>query len=420
MYKSKLLNILNDRGFIHQITDPQGLDNYLVEDKNSAVYIGFDCTASSLHVGSLIQIMILRHLQNCGLKPIVLLGGGTTRVGDPSGRDETRKLLNDAAIDNNLNSIKKILEKFIKFGSGKSDALLVNNNDWLSGLNYIEFIRDIGSHFSINKMLSFDSVKLRLEREQHLSFLEFNYMILQAYDFVELYKKHNCRIQIGGSDQWGNIVNGIELGRRLALKEDLLGLTTMLITTASGAKMGKTAQGSIWLTEAELPAYDYWQFWRNTDDRDVIKFLKLFTELPLEEIQELAKLKDQKINEAKIILANEVTKLCHGEEAARVAFATATQTFAAGGSGFGAALPEIDVSINDLKAGIPAYKLLHMVGICESGSEARRVIKGGGGKINDVKIEDELQNITDKDVTSDNLIKLSAGKKKHGIVRVGG
>lgn len=410
------IELFKERGFFHQCTDEKGLA-VLMDKEKIPVYIGFDCTAPTLHVGSLVQIMILRWLQKCGHKPIVLLGGGTTRVGDPSGKDETRKLQTKEDIARNMAGIKALFEQFITFGDGPSDAMLVNNDDWLKELNYIDFLRDVGRHFSVNKMLSFESVKMRLEREQNLSFLEFNYMILQAYDFVELFNAHKCRLQIGGSDQWGNIVNGIELGRRLGT-EELYGLTTPLITTASGAKMGKTAQGAVWLTKEHLSPYDYWQFWRNTEDADVGRFLRLFTELPLEKIQQLEKLEGADINEAKIVLANEATTLCHGEQAAREACETARKTFAEGT--LGDALPTVEVSKSDLEAGIPTIKLLQLTGLAESGGAAKRLIKGGGCRRNDEKISD-IDDVTNAvHLQAEGTIKLSSGKKNHAIVKVAG
>lgn len=414
MSKNDFMQIFHERGFFHQCTDEESLSKNL-ESGNVPIYIGFDCTASSLHVGSLLQIMAIRWLQKCGHKPIILLGGGTTKIGDPSFRDESRQLIDDAAIAQNLEGIRKVFDPFIKFGDGNSDAILVNNDEWLSGLGYIEFIRDIGKHFSVNRMLSFDSVKLRLEREQNLSFLEFNYMLLQAYDFAELNKRYGCRVQIGGSDQWGNIVNGIELNRRLGQKE-VFGLTTPLITTSSGVKMGKTAQGAVWLTEDKLSSYDYWQFWRNTEDQDVGRFLKLFTELPMDEISRLESLEGAEINNAKIILANEATALCHGKQAAEAAAATAKKTFESGMVGDD--LPTLNLSKEALEEGILAYKMLTDAGICASGGEAKRIIKGGGGKVNDQKITDAFQLITVKDLNSEKIIKLSAGKKKHAIVKI--
>lgn len=409
---SALLKLLHDRRYFHQCTDETALDNLLSEQK-IPVYIGFDCTATSLHVGSLVQIMMLRHLQQHGYKPVVLLGGGTTKVGDPTGKDEARKVLSTEDIARNMAGIRKVFDKFITFGDGPSDAIVVNNDEWLGQLHYLDFLRDIGRHFSINRMLTFDSVKLRLEREQPLSFLEFNYMLLQAYDFVELNKRYGCRLQMGGSDQWGNIVNGVELGRRMGTPE-LFGLTTPLITLASGAKMGKSANGAIWLDAELLSPYDYWQFWRNTDDADVGRFLRLFTELPLDRIAELEQLKDNAINEAKKILATEATALCHGREAALAAEETARKTFEEGA--LGATLPVIEIPASELAAGIPAYDLFKRAGLAESGGEARRLVRGGGAKVNDVTVTDENQAISSSSL-ADGTIKLSAGKKKHVLVK---
>ncbi|MBL0319588.1 MAG: tyrosine--tRNA ligase [Alphaproteobacteria bacterium] len=401
---SPILHILFDRGFIHQTTDEATLDALLAKE-NVTFYVGFDCTADSLHVGSLIQLMMVRHFQKQGHKPIILLGGGTTKVGDPSGKDESRKLLTDEIIAANIAGIKRTISKFVTFGDSGHDAILVNNADWLSSLGYIDFLRDIGSHFSVNRMLTFDSVRLRLEREQNLSFLEFNYMLLQAYDFAELNKRHQCRLQLGGSDQWGNIVNGVELNRRLGLNESY-GLTTPLLTTASGAKMGKTAQGAIWLDNDKLSAYDYWQFWRNTDDRDVGRFLRLFTELPLADI---IALEDRDINEAKKRLATEATALCHGRDAANHAEETARKTFEE--HQLGDNLPTYDLTDEDLN--LPAYHLFKQVGLVASSSEARRLIEGGGGKINDLAIADPSHLTKDLLRQHESPAKLSAGKKKH-------
>ncbi len=397
---------------MHQCTNIDELDAAFAK-KPVTAYIGFDCTARSLHVGSLMQIMILRRLQQAGHRPIVLMGGGTTKVGDPSGKDESRPVITDQIIQENMDGIKKVFEKFLTFGDGPTDAIMVNNDDWLSELGYISFLRDYGRHFSINRMLTFDSVKLRLEREQSLSFLEFNYMILQAYDFVELKKRYDCSLQIGGSDQWGNIVNGTELGRRTN-DFSLFGLTTPLLTTSSGAKMGKTAAGAIWLNEDMLSPYDYWQFWRNTEDADVGRFLKLFTELPLEEISKLEKLEGAELNEAKKILANECTKLAHGEEAASLAAETARKTFEMGQTAD--SLPTTEVPKADLEAGIPAFALFNKVGLSQSSSEARKLIKGGGARLNDEKIEDEKQVLSLSDLDSEGRIKLSAGKKRHHLI----
>ncbi len=377
-------------------------------------YIGFDCTAPSLHVGNLLGIMMLRKLQQTGHRPIVLIGGGTTKVGDPSGKDESRKLLSDAEIAANVAGIQSAFGKFVSFGEGPTDALLVNNADWLDDLNYIDFLRDYGRHFSVNRMLSYDSVKLRLEREQPLSFIEFNYMVLQAYDFVELYKRFGCRLQMGGSDQWGNIVNGIELGRRTEGVE-LFGLTTSLLTTASGAKMGKTASGAVWLNPDMLSPYDYWQYWRNTEDADVERFLKLFTELPLKEIDKLAKLEGAELNEAKKILATEATALLHGREAADRAEATARATFEQGT--IAETLPTFELPRAALEKGWGVLSANVHVGFVPSTSEARRQIKGGGLKVNDVTVTDEKRLLTLADLTPEGVIKLSLGKKRHALIR---
>ncbi|MDX1402225.1 MAG: tyrosine--tRNA ligase [Kiloniellales bacterium] len=413
-FKSDFLRHLHSRGFIDQCTDAEGLDD-LLQDGRVSAYIGFDCTADSLHAGSLVQIMILRALQQHGHKPIVLMGGGTTKVGDPSGKDESRKLLSEEQIEKNMAGIKAVFAQFLTFGDGPSDALMVNNADWLDGLNYIEFLRDYGRHFSVNRMLGFDSVKLRLEREHHLSFLEFNYMILQAYDFLELHRRYNCRLQLGGSDQWGNIVNGIELTRRIDQKE-IFGLTTPLLTTASGAKMGKTAEGAIWLNEERLSSYDYWQYWRNTEDRDVGRFLRLFTDLPESEISRLESLKGAEINEAKKRLADEATKLCRGAEAAARAADTARKTFEEGQ--LGSELPSIVVEKSDLAEGLAFFEALRRAGLAASNSEARRLIKGGGAKLNDQKVMDEMRLVKPEDLTSEGVVKLSAGKKRHALLRV--
>jgi tyrosyl-tRNA synthetase len=407
---TSFITTLKSRGFFHQCTDEAGLSE-LMDKQPIPAYIGFDCTAPSLHVGSLMQIMILRMLQSHGFKPIVLMGGGTTKVGDPSGKDEARKLLDDEAIAANLEGIKQVLSKFIRFGNGATDAIMLNNDQWLSGISYIEFLRDYGKHFSVNRMMSFDSVKLRLEREQNLSFLEFNYMLLQAYDFVYLHRNHACRLQIGGSDQWGNIINGIELNRRLG-EEEIFGLTTPLITTASGAKMGKSASGAVWLTEEMLSAYDYWQFWRNTEDADVERFLQFFTELPQEEISTILQ---GNINDAKKRLALEATTLCHGREKALQAAETARITFEVGGTAEG--LPVIEVTASELQQGIPAYILFQRSNLAASGGEARRLIRGKGAKINDVVVGEEMQLINESYLNSENVIKLSAGKKNHVLIK---
>ncbi len=412
-HKSAFIQTVTERGFLHQCTDIEQLDK-LATDGVVSAYIGFDCTAPSLHVGSLLPIMLLRILQQSGHKPIVLMGGGTTLVGDPSGKDASRQLLDEAAINANMASIKEIFSRFLTFGDGPTDAVMVNNADWLKDLNYIEFLRDYGAHFSINRMLTFDSVKLRLDREQTLSFLEFNYMILQAYDFLELGRRTGCKLQMGGSDQWGNIVNGVELARRVDGAE-LFGLTSPLLTTASGAKMGKTADGAVWLNAEQLAPYDYWQYWRNTEDGDVGRFLRLFTELPLDEITRLEKLEGVEINDAKKVLAFEATKMAHGKQAAEAAAETARQTFEEGK--LGADLPTVDIKRVDLENGIPAFKAMVQAGLCSSNGEARKLIKGGGARINDVAIASETQSVTAQDLNSDGIIKLSAGKKRHALLK---
>jgi tyrosyl-tRNA synthetase len=411
--KSDFLRELRERGYIHQTTDEAALDK-LARSEILTGYIGFDCTAPSLHVGNLVSIMMLRKLQQAGHRPIVLIGGGTTKVGDPSGKDESRKLLSEAEIDANIAGIRRIFAHFLTFGDGPTDAVMVNNADWLDELRYIPFLRDYGRHFSVNRMLSFDSVKLRLEREQPLSLLEFNYMVLQAYDFLELARRHDCQLQMGGSDQWGNILNGIELARRTD-DRTLFGLCAPLITTASGAKMGKTAAGAVWLNADRLAPYDYWQYFRNTDDADVGRFLRLFTDLPLDEIARLEALRGAGINEAKIMLANATTALAHGAEAAAAAAETARRTFAEGG--IGDALPTFEVPRAELQAGIPAFELFRRCGLAASNGEARRLIKGGGGRINDTAVADETRLVNATDVSPQGIIKLSAGKKKHALLR---
>ncbi|HUU66200.1 MAG TPA: tyrosine--tRNA ligase [Methyloceanibacter sp.] len=411
--KSDLLHELTTRGFIHQCTDEAGLDT-LARGETITGYIGFDCTAPSLHVGNLVSIMLLRKLQQTGHRPIVLIGGGTTKVGDPSGKDETRKLLTEAEIGANIAGIETVFSKFLSFGHGDRDAIMVNNADWLGALNYIDFLRDYGRHFSVNRMLSQDSVKLRLEREQNLSFIEFNYMVLQAYDYVELYRREGCRLQMGGSDQWGNIVTGIELGRRTESAE-LFGLTSPLLTTASGAKMGKTAAGAVWLNPDMLSSYDYWQFWRNAEDADVPRFLKLFTELPLPEIGRLAALEGAELNEAKKILATEATALVHGRDAADCAAATAHTTFEQGQTS--ANLPSFEVARADLEKGLGVLNAAVLAGFVKSTGEARRQVKGGGIKVNDVAVSDERQSLTPSDLTEEGVIKLSLGKKRHALIR---
>ena len=405
-YTSDLMRVLEGRGYIHQTTDAGALDA-LAAKQVVPGYIGFDATAPSLHVGSLVQIMMLRRLQQTGHKPIVVMGGGTTKIGDPSGKDESRKMLTAADIDANIAGIRTVFERLLTFGDGPTDAVMVNNDEWLSELGYIELLRDVGPHFTVNRMLTFDSVKLRLDREQPLTFLEFNYMILQAYDFVELARRYNCRLQMGGSDQWGNIVNGMELGRRMESRE-LFGLTTPLLTTADGAKMGKTASGAVWLNEEQLPAYDFWQYWRNVDDRDVGRFLRLFTDLPLDEIARLEALEGSEINAAKERLANEVTALVRGREAAEGAAQTAAQTFA--GGGMGDDLPEATVP----PEGMPIVAACTALGFTASNGEAKRKVAEGAVKLDDEKVSDPRHQVT---LSSGETARLSLGKKKHGILR---
>jgi tyrosyl-tRNA synthetase len=403
-YKSDFLNVLAERGFIHQISEPEALDARAKAGPITA-YIGFDCTAASLHVGSLLPIMMLYWLQQTGHRPIALMGGGTTRVGDPSGKDETRRVLTDEAINENLKGIRAVFSKFLKFEDAGGNAIMSNNADWLNKLNYIDFLRDVGRHFSVNRMLSFDSVKLRLERQQELSFLEFNYMVLQAYDFVELNKRYNCILQMGGSDQWGNIVNGIDLGRRM-LNAQLFALTSPLITTSSGAKMGKTAAGAVWLNADLVSPYDYWQYWRNTEDGDVVRFLKLFTVLPLDKIARLAALKGNEINEAKKILATEATALVHGRDAANQAAETARKTFEEGAPAETLPTVVVEHPIGVLIAAV-------QTGAVSSTSEARRQIKNGGIKLNGVVVTDEKLTLTTDNATPEGVHILSIGKKRH-------
>ena len=411
-YTSDFLKTLDERGFIAQCTDPDALDSAANEGVITG-YIGYDCTAPSLHVGNLISILMLRRLQQAGHRPIVVIGGGTTKVGDPSGKDESRQLLTQDKIDQNKQTIKATFERFLTFGDGPTDAILVDNDEWLSELNYIEFLRDYGRHFSVNRMMSFESVKLRLEREQPLSFLEFNYMILQAYDFLELNRRYDCTLQMGGSDQWGNIVNGIELTRRTDQKS-IYGLTTNLLTTASGAKMGKTAQGAVWLNDDMLPVYDYWQFWRNTEDADIGRFLKLFTELPMDEIARLEALEGAELNDAKKILATEATAMCHGRAAAEKAEATARETFEGGGTS--ADLPSVDISAAELADGLGLLQAFVLAGLAKSNGEARRLVQGGGAKVNDEAQNDIAVTLSEADV-KDGVIKLSFGKKRHVLLR---
>ncbi len=413
-YKSEFLRVLESRGFIHQISEPEALDQLAASGPVTA-YIGFDCTASSLHVGSLLPIMMLYWLQQTGHRPIALMGGGTTRVGDPSGKDESRRLLTEAAIEDNLRGIRAIFTKFLTFGDGPKDAVMANNADWLNKLNYIDFLRDVGRHFSVNRMLAFDSVKLRLERQHELSFLEFNYMVLQAYDFVELHKRYGCALQMGGSDQWGNIVNGIDLGRRL-MSAQLFALTSPLLTTASGAKMGKTAAGAVWLDAGLLSPYDYWQYWRNTEDGDVVRFLKLFTVLPLDEIERLALLKGGEINDAKKVLATEATALVHGRQAAEEAADTARKTFEEGT--LAESLPTVEIQRSDLDHGLGILTAFaEKAGLVASNGEARRQIKAGGLRVNDRAVVDDKAMLTAGDLSAEGVIKLSLGKKKHVLLR---
>ena len=409
---SDFLNVLSQRGFLHQCSDLAGLDEK-AKSGDLVAYIGFDCTAASLHVGSLVQIMMLRWLQKTGGKPIALMGGGTTRVGDPSGKDESRKLLTEETIEANKAGIKEVFAKFLAFGTGRHDAIMADNADWLLGLNYIDFLRDVGRHFSVNRMLAMDSVKLRLDREHELSFLEFNYMCLQAYDFVELNRRHGVTLQMGGSDQWGNIVTGIDLGRRLGTPQ-LYALTSPLLATASGAKMGKTAQGAVWLDANMLSVYDYWQYWRNCEDGDVARFLKLFTDLPLDEIERLAALRDAEINEAKKVLATEATAMVHGRDAAEQAAETARQTFEDGLAA--ATLPSVHVERQAFEAGLGVLSAFVQAGLVTSTGEARRQIKGGGLKVNDATITDERATLGLGDLV-DGAIKLSLGKKKHVLLK---
>ncbi|MCJ7422311.1 tyrosine--tRNA ligase [Sphingomicrobium astaxanthinifaciens] len=403
-YQSSLLDLLSSRDYIHQATDREGLDALAAREVVTG-YVGFDATAPSLHVGSLVQIMLLRRLQQAGHRPIVVMGGGTTKVGDPSGKDESRQLLDAAGIEANIASIRKVFERFLRFDGSETGAIMVNNDEWLGSLNYLDLLREVGPHFTINRMLTFDSVKLRLEREQPLTFLEFNYMILQAYDFRELHARYGCRLQMGGSDQWGNICNGVELTRRMGGAEELFGVTTPLITTAEGKKMGKTAQGAVWLNADQLSAYDYWQFWRNTADADVIRFLKLFTDVPLEEIERLSNLSGQDINEAKIVLANATTAMLHGETAAKDAAETARRTFEEGAS---------DANLPSLSTGgeIGIMAALTGLGFCASNGEAKRKIKEGAVKLDDTVVSDPQLLVT----VAGDPVKLSLGKKKHGLL----
>ena len=409
-YKSDFLNTLSTRGYIHQCSDAAGLDALAAKGDVTA-YIGFDCTAKSLHVGSLVQIMLLHWAQELGQKSIALMGGGTTRVGDPSGRDESRKLLTLEDIEDNKRGIQQVFAKFLRFGSGPKDALMIDNAEWLTKLNYLDMLRDVGRHFSVNRMLAMDSVKLRLEREHELSFIEFNYMVLQAYDFAELARRYGCNLQMGGSDQWGNIINGIDLGRRMGTHQ-LFALTTPLITLASGAKMGKTASGAVWLNADMLSPYGYWQFWRNTEDADVGRFLKLFTTLPLAEIAKLEALGGSEINIAKKTLADKATAMLHGQQAAEDASETARKTFEEGESAAG--LPTLEL---DLSAGVGVLQAAVLAGFASSNGEARRSIQGGAIRVNDVAVTDEKMQLTLKSLNSEGVIKLSMGKKKHALIK---
>ena len=411
-FKSELVNTLSQRGYLHQCTDLDGLDAKAASSVITG-YIGFDATADSLHIGSLVQIMLLRRLQQTGHKPIALMGGGTTKIGDPSGRDETRVLLDNATINARIAMIQETFDHFLKFGTGKTDALVANNAEWLDKLEYIPFLRDVGRHFTINRMLTMDSVKLRLDREQPLSFLEFNYMILQGYDFVELFRRYGCTLQLGGSDQWGNIVQGVDLGRRLA-KCDLYGFTTTLITTSSGSKMGKSVAGAVWLNADRLSPYDYYQFWRKTEDADVGRFMKLFTDMPLDEIARYEVLQGAEINDGKKKLALEATSLLHGVENANTAAETARKTFEEGI--VGGDLPTITFSAAELAGGVSALDAMVKLAMAESKGEARRLIRGGGAKLNDAKIEDENAMIRSADIVGGSA-KISAGKKRHGLIK---
>ena len=413
-YKSDFLRILDERGFIHQVSEPELLDEKLASGAPVSAYIGFDATAPSLHAGSLLPIMMLHWLQQTGHRPIVLMGGGTTKVGDPSGKDESRKLLPEEEIDRNIEGIRKIFDRFLKFGEGPSDAIMLNNAEWLDELQYIPFLRDYGRHFTINRMLTFESVKRRLEREQPLTFLEFNYMILQAYDFLELYRRENCILQMGGSDQWGNIVNGIELIRRVEGGQ-AFALTAPLLTTASGAKMGKTAAGAVWLDAALLSPYEYWQYWRNVEDADVGRFLRLFTTLPLEEITRLESLQGAEINEAKKVLATEATAMVHGRAAAEEAAETARRTFEEGR--LGEALPTVEVPRTELEQGLGLLRAMVLAGLAKSNGEARRAVKGGAVRVNDEKISDERMTLGTEHLNDDGVIKLSFGRKRHVLLR---
>ena len=412
-FKSDFLNVLKERGFIHQASDFEGLDALAAKGEATA-YVGYDCTAPSLHIGNFLTMMMLHWLQQSGNKPITLMGGGTTMVGDPSGKDETRAIRTVAEIEANKASIRGVFAKVLHYGSGKSDAIMLDNAEWLTKLNWIEMLRDIGKHFSVNRMLTMDSVRLRLEREQEMSFIEFNYMVCQAYDFVELARRTGCRLQMGGSDQWGNIIMGVDLGRRMGTAQ-LFALTTPLLTTASGAKMGKTAQGAVWLNADQFSPYDFWQYWRNTEDADVVRFLKLFTTLPMGEIEKLARLEGAEINEAKKALADAATTLLHGAEAARAASETARQTFEEGA--IAENLPTVEVPRGELEAGIGVLASFVKAGLVASNGEARRQIKGGGLRVNDVAVTDEKMLLKSSELTPEGVIKLSFGKKRHVLLK---
>ncbi len=412
-FKSDFLRIMSERGFIHQISDETGLDQLFAKETVTA-YVGYDATATSLHIGNLISATMLYWMQETGHRPIALMGGGTSMIGDPSFRDDQRGLLTPEAIATNIEGIKRIFSRILRFGDAGNDAIMVNNADWLMKLNYVEFLRDVGRHFSVNRMLTFDSVKLRLDREQSLSFLEFNYMILQGYDFVELSRRHDCRLQMGGSDQWGNIINGVDLGHRMGTPQ-LYALTTPLLTTSSGAKMGKSAKGAVWLNGDLFSPYDFWQYWRNTEDADVERFLKIFTRLPLSEIAKLAALGGSEINEAKKVLATETTAIVHGREAAQAAEETARKTFEEGVTA--ETLPTVEVDSAALEAGIGILSLLVTAGLAASNGEARRHIQGGAVRVNDQPVSDDRRMVTPQDLSPENVAKLSVGKKKHVLVR---
>ena len=413
-FKSDLLKVLDERGYIHQCTDPQALDDLASSGTIITAYAGYDCTAPSLHVGHLISILMLRRLQQSGHKPIVLMGGGTTKVGDPTDKDKTRPLLTNDQIAANMDSIKKVFERFLTFGDGPTDAVMVNNAEWLDTLGYVQFLRDYGTHFTINRMLTFDSVKLRLEREQPMTFLEFNYMLMQAYDFHELLGRFECRLQLGGSDQWGNIVNGVELCRRLDRKE-VFGLTTPLLATASGAKMGKTEGGAVWLNADLQTPYDYWQFWRNTEDPDVGRFMRLFTDIPLDEIAKYEALEGSEINDAKKRLATDATSMLHGADAARIAEDTARKTFEE--NTIASSLPTVEIKTNDLRNGLNVVDLFVSAELGKSKGEIKRHIGAGAAKINDTAVSDDKTDVTESFLNADGVIKLSIGKKRHVLIK---